>query len=171
VHREQAGPTVRAVVAAVVSAVVALTLLAACSSSNGTSKESVFSVAAGQCFRTPSTVKAELSDLTKVQCTKPHTEEAYAVIDYKPSTAAIESGAPTSTSAYPGADVLTSFAKGACAQQFSSYVGIDYLDSSLFFTYLLPSARGWEQEDDRSVLCFVTTTGRTLTKSVKGAKI
>ena len=50
-----------------------------------------------------------------------------------------------------------------CAQNFQSYVGISYLDSSLFFTYLLPSARGWEQSKDRAVICFVTTTGADLT--------
>ena len=40
---------------------------------------------------------------------------------------------------------------------------MSYLDSSLFFTYLLPSARGWEESNDRSVICFVTTTGQELT--------
>ena len=29
----------------------------------------------------------------------------------------------------------------------------------MFFTYLIPSARGWEQNKDRSVVCFITTTG------------
>jgi len=74
------------------------------------------------------------------------------------------------TSSYPGEDVLTTFAQGACAQRYRGYVGVDYLDSTLFFTYLLPSARSWEQQADRNVLCFVTTTGTMLTKSVKGTK-
>ena len=65
---------------------------------------------------------------------------------------------------------LSAFAQGACAQHFTGYVGVDYLDSSLFFTYLLPSARSWESDDDRDVICFVTTTGGTLTGSVKGSK-
>jgi hypothetical protein len=38
-------------------------------------------------------------------------------------------------------------------------------------TYLLPSARSWQQGEDRSVLCFVTTTGDPLTNSVKGSKL
>ena len=50
-------------------------------------------------------------------------------------------------SAYPGDDVLETFAQGACAQRFAGYVGVDYLDSTLFFTYLLPSARSWEQDE------------------------
>lgn len=144
--------------------------LASCSSSNGSGSESVFSVKPGQCFTTPTTVKAELSSLQRVSCTTPHTQEAYASVAFQPSAAAVASGAPTGDSAFPGADVLTAFAKGACAQRFGSYVGIDYLDSSLFFTYLLPSARSWEQDDDHTVLCFVTTTGGTLNASVRNSR-
>jgi hypothetical protein len=72
---------------------------------------------------------------------------------------------------YPGPEALASFANGACAQAFQPYVGVSYLDSSLFFTYLLPSARSWESDDDRTVLCFTTTTGKPLVVSVKGSKM
>lgn len=147
--------------------------LAACGGGGGDSHEvSVFSVKAGECFVAPGTVHVQLSKLTALPCSKPHTQEAYALVSYvaagtgggKPSAAA------SLTSSYPGDDVLTTFAQGACAQRFGSYVGVDYLDSSLYFTYLLPSARGWEQDSDRTVICFVTTTGGKLTSSVKGSK-
>ena len=50
-------------------------------------------------------------------------------------------------------------------------MGVDYRDSELFFTYLLPSPRSWEQDEDRTTLCFVTTTdGAQLTQSVEGTK-
>ena len=144
-------------------------LLAGCSwfggSSNGSSSESVFDVQPGQCFDAPKAVKAELSSLTKVACTVAHTQESYAVVGYP--TQGAGSAAP---GAYPGGDALDKFAKGVCAQRFTNYVGVDYLDSSLFFTYLLPSARSWEQNNDRNVLCFVTTTGGKLTASVKGSR-
>ena len=55
------------------------------------------------------------------------------------------------------------YADATCAQSFQDYVGISYLDSSLFFTYLIPSARGWDRKRDRTVICFVTTTGAELT--------
>lgn len=129
-----------------------------------TSSESVFSVEPGQCFVAPSTVKAELSELTKTPCTQPHTQEAYASVQYEGSATS------ASGSAFPGNDVLSTFAEGACAQRYADYVGVDYLDSKLFFTYLLPSPRSWEQNDDYKILCFVTTTGATLTESVKGSK-
>ncbi|MEO6885124.1 MAG: septum formation family protein [Jatrophihabitantaceae bacterium] len=126
--------------------------------------ESVFSVQPGQCFVAPATVKAELSDLTQTPCTQPHTQEAYAIVQYQAGTTS------ASNSAFPGNDVLSTFAQGACAQHYADYVGVDYLDSKLFFTYLLPSPRSWEQNDDYKIICFVTTTGGTLTSSVKGSK-
>jgi hypothetical protein len=129
-----------------------------------TSSESVFSVKVGDCFVAPADVKAELSSLTSTPCTEPHTQEAYASVPYQANATA------STTSAFPGNDVLSTFAQGVCAQRYAAYVGVDYLDSKLFFTYLLPSARSWEQNNDRNVLCFVTTTGAKLTSSVKGSK-
>jgi hypothetical protein len=141
-------------------------VLAGCSSSGGgNGSVSVFSVQPGQCFQAPSKVQAELSSLQKVPCSTPHTREAYAIVHYS-----APGGGGTTVSAYPGSDALSAFAKGACAQQYRGYVGVDYLDSSLFFTYLFPSARSWQSDDDRSIVCFVTTTGQPLTGSVKNSK-
>ncbi len=135
---------------------------------NSASKsESVFSVRPGQCFQAPAKVQAELSSLQRTPCSTPHTREAYAIVPYGATGTA---SSAQSGGAYPGSDALSTFAKGACAQRFTGYVGVDYLDSSLFFTYLLPSARSWESNDDRSVICFVTTTGSKITGSVKGSK-
>ena len=47
---------------------------------------------------------------------------------------------------------------------------MSYLDSKLFYTYLLPSARSWNDGDDRKVVCIVTTTGEELQTSVKGSQ-
>lgn len=125
---------------------------------------SVFKVAVGQCFNPPTGApKAAQSDLSSVACTVPHTQEAYATPSYQAPRGGDDS-------IYPGDASLASFANGSCAQAFAGYVGLSYLDSSLFFTYLLPSARSWEQGKDRTVLCFVTTTGKPLTTTVKGSK-
>jgi hypothetical protein len=125
---------------------------------------SVFDVQIGQCFTAQTDVRVELSELNAIACDQPHQQEAYAKIDYV---------APNGgdSSIYPGDSALAAFAKGACAESFTDYVGVSYLDSRLFFTYLLPSARGWEQEEDRTVLCFITATDRQLTQSVKGSKL
>jgi hypothetical protein len=169
-RRVSGGPATAVAAAAVVLCAL---LLSGCgwfgSSSNGQSSTSVFDVKPGQCFMAPTKVKAELSDLNQVPCTKAHTQEAYALVDYRAASSSGQSPSAASD-AYPGSDVLDKFAKGACAQRFRGYVGVDYLDSSLYYTYLLPSARSWEQDNDQTVICFVTTTGGTLTTSVKGSR-
>ncbi|MDQ1748221.1 MAG: hypothetical protein QOD07_2484 [Frankiaceae bacterium] len=138
--------------------------LAGCSGSgSGGNGTSVFHVKAGECFLPPSKVQAELTSLNRVACTSGHTQEAYAVVAYTGSGSGF-------TDQYPGDTVLKTYADGVCAQRFSAYVGVDYQDSKLFFTYLLPSARGWQQSHDRDIVCFVTTTGAVLHKSVKGTK-
>jgi hypothetical protein len=127
---------------------------------------SVFDVKAGQCFAAPTAVKAQISHVDRVSCAGPHDREVYATVSY-PSASG--SGGSSAKGDYPGDSAVASFAQGACAQRFGSYVGVSYLDSSLFFTYLAPSARSW-QDDDRTVLCFVTAAGRQLKGSVKGSK-
>jgi hypothetical protein len=123
---------------------------------------SVFSIEPGQCFEGQTEVKAQLSELTEVDCDDEHAQEAYALVTYEDA----EGQTPDT---YPGDDALTKFAQGACAGEYAKYVGIDYLDSELFYTYLLPSARSWE-DDDRSAICFVTSAGEPLRGSVKGSK-
>lgn len=132
--------------------------------SSGSKSVSVFAVEPGQCFQTPAEVHAQLSELDRRACDTPHTREAFAVVEYSPSSG------QTAATTYPGEQALSAFAEGACAQHYRDYVGVDYLDSSLFFTYLMPSARSWQQDDDRKVVCFVMGAGQTLTTSVKGSK-
>ncbi|MGN6088201.1 MAG: septum formation family protein [Actinomycetes bacterium] len=146
---------------------VAVASLSGCSifqkSSDGSESVSVFDVAKGSCVLPQTEVVEQVNSLKVVPCTAPHTQEVYAQVAYSDAQGA-------TASAFPGPDALRSFAEGACAQRFQSYVGVAYQDSSLFFTYLLPSARSWEQGRDRTVLCLVTTTGQKLTASVKGSK-
>ena len=119
---------------------------------------SVFRLKKGDCVVPPTTVKAEISQVEVVPCTTAHTQEVFGMADYKSDT-------------YPGPSALKSFADGACLQQYAGYVGVDYRDSSLFYTYLLPSARSWNSDvlNDRRVVCLVTTTGQTLYSPVKGS--
>jgi len=125
---------------------------------------SVFDLAVGDCTLTPTDVTVEVTKIDRVACSVPHQQEVFAKAAYVDATTA------ETPDAFPGNDALTAFAQGACAEAFTSYVGVDYRDSRLFFTYLLPSARGWEQDDDRQVVCFITTTGDVLTQSVKNTQ-
>lgn len=138
----------------------AATILTGCGSAPTTkgASLSVFHLRTGECATTPQAVKAELTSVKVVSCREPHTQEVYALVDDNAGTN------------YPGTTALQTFANGACLQRFAGYVGVDYRDSSLFYTYLLPSVRSWAQ-GDRTVDCVITTTGQQLTRSVKGAKI
>lgn len=125
------------------------------------SSVSVFDLKVGDCTLTPEDVSVEMTKITRVDCTVEHQQEVFALLPFTdPATS-------STATTFPGDDALKSFADGACAAAFADYVGVDYRDSTLYFTYLLPSTRGWEQNADRNVVCFITTTGATLTQSVK----
>lgn len=158
--RRKSSPALRV---ALVSAFVVPLLATGCShSKSGGHSVSAFDVKPGECLLPPTDVKQEISSLKMIDCSKPHTQEVYATVKY--DAAGSEHGAP-----YPGEAKLDTFANGACGQRYEGYVGIPYQDSSLFYTYLLPSARSW-QDGDREVICFVTTTGEQLQASVKGSR-
>jgi hypothetical protein len=130
-----------------------------------TEEVSVFNVAIGQCFAAQEgQPQVELSSLNALPCDTPHRQEAYAIVEYAPPEG-------VTGDAFPGDATLKDYADAKCAQSFQDYVGISYLDSTLFFTYLTPSARGWEQDKDRSVICFITTTGAQLTASAKESRL
>lgn len=133
-----------------------------CALFDGGGEGNVFDATPGQCFMAPAEVTAQISELDRVTCSQEHDQEVYAVVGYTSPD-----GEESDT--FPGDAALTSFADGACAEQFTRYVGVEYLDSSLFFTYLLPSPRSW-QEKDRAVVCLAMDSGRVLTGSVKGSK-
>ena len=124
---------------------------------------SVFDVEVGDCFLAPKEITTTFTTLSRVDCDVPHEQEAYAKATYT------DPGTDSTPETFPGEAALKSFADGVCAEQYADYVGIDYRDSELFFTYLLPSPRSWEGDADHSTLCFVTTTdGVQLTRSVQG---
>lgn len=83
---------------------------------------SVFDVAVGDCFVAQKEVTVELSDLSKVPCEVDHQQELYATVAYQAAA-----GASTdAVDSYPGDATLDTFAQGACAEQFTAYIGIAY---------------------------------------------
>lgn len=119
---------------------------------------SVFHLKVGECLVPPKNVQAELSSVKVVSCRSPHTQEVFATVQDN-----------TGSDQYPGDQALRTFADGQCLQRFRAYVGVDYRQSSLYYTYLVPSVRSWAASD-RTVVCVITTTGQQLTSSVKGSR-
>ena len=116
----------------------------------------------GDCLVPPTKVTVQLATVERVPCGDPHTQEVYALPVYDTPTG-------TSNSSYPTDTVLKQFAEGNCAQQFQTWDGVAYPDSKLFFTYLLPSARSWS-EDDRKIVCIIQTTGAPLRATTRNSK-
>jgi hypothetical protein len=97
--------------------------------------------------------------------------------------------ATASSIEYPGRDVLRTYAREACAAHFRAYLGSNTREPWYFLTYLFPSVASWtaasekrpklgplarlvtsSTRSDRSVVCFVRTTGPVLTASVRGRR-
>jgi hypothetical protein len=162
-------------------------LLTACGSSNpaavtGPRTVSVFKLHPSQCLTPPkSNPNLQVSTVTVVPCTQSHTEEVYCVLPYSPSPPGGIPRCPASpprlggnlTENYPGDKALETFANAMCLDEFQPYVGTPYKDSSLYYSYLYPSPRSWDDPTrrDRMVACVLVTTGAPLTRSAKGSRL
>ena len=119
---------------------------------------------AGVCLDVTDDVGPEIVDLPVVDCDAPHTHEIYAVV---------ESSAET----YPGFDALEDEAQVACLTAFEPYVEISPFDSTLFYSWMVPTLASWEDPDlgdggergDREIICVLgDRDGEALTGSMRG---
>lgn len=93
-------------------------------------------------------------------CTEEHTHELYAVVPYDDGDV------------FPGLAALDAFAERSCVAEFEPYVGISVFDSTLTFSWLVPTLASWNNNKDRDVLCVVGPfDGSTLSVSVKGSQL
>jgi Septum formation len=114
----------------------------------------------GTCLQVDDKLGAEVTKLPVIACDQPHTHEIYAIVKY------------TEKDVYPGTVELETFAQRECLGAFEPYVGISAFDSTLFFTWMVPSLEGWNTKKDRDVLCVLgAKDGRQITKSMKGTNL
>ncbi len=102
---------------------------------------SVFDLRSGDCLNPPDRVKDELLKVNVLPCSEQHSQEVLAVRKIDDDD-------------YPGDDAVRQKAERLCVDPFADYIGIDYVDSSLYLTYLLPSLRSWD-DGDQDVTCIV----------------
>lgn len=165
IPRSCAGYTlgIRSPARALLSSLLAVTTLVACSDDkdpNGPSAEPVLEVDPGECLLVTDALGAEVSKLPVVDCTTPHTHEIFATV------------AEDESEVYPGLSALETFAERECYGDFEGFVGISPFDSSLFITWMVPSLDGWNDEDDRTVLCILgRKDSGQLETSAKGLKV
>jgi hypothetical protein len=100
-----------------------------------------------------------METLPVVPCDEPHEGEVYALVELD------------DLDAYPGERELSDRAEMECLARFAGYVGVELADSTLFTTYMIPSIRGWQDDDDRTVVCLTVSAGGPLTRSVAGSQL
>jgi Septum formation len=119
----------------------------------------VGSNAASTCLLVTDDLPAEVDKLPTIGCDVPHTHEIYATVPY------------AANDVFPGLAELESFAQKACLTAFDKFVGISVFDSSLSFSWLVPSLDGWNKKKDRDVLCVLQDAkSAQLTGSMRDSK-
>lgn len=130
--------------------VLFLSLLVACGS------QSVFSIDVGTCF--DDTEAEQVSSVPEVDCSEPHDNEVFALINY------------TESESYPGEDTMNERGKELCIAQFDAYVGLSYPESDLEVYPITPSETSWNNQDDREIICALYALDLSkLTGSMRGA--
>ena len=148
--------------------VAAVAILAACSDDdadpNEPSDEPVLEVATNTgepvCMQVTEDLPPEVEQLPIIDCDVPHTHEIYATPELDENAV------------FPGLDALNEFAQVECLEAFEPFVGTSPFDSSLSYTWLVPTLGSWNEKDDREVLCVLADRGGAeLVGSQRGAGI
>jgi hypothetical protein len=114
----------------------------------------------GTCLAFEADVGPEITDLPVVPCEQSHSHEIFAVVVLD------------ETDVYPGFEALETTATAACLEHFEPYVGVNAFDSTLFYSWMVPTLTSWDREKDREIICVVGNhNGAPLTGSVKGTRM
>lgn len=122
-----------------------------------TADADVFSIQVGDCLDYAALGSGEINTVPVVPCAEPHDGEVYA-----------EMSLPDGD--YPGDDAVGEQADTFCYDQFATFVGIPWDDSSLDYSPLTPTADSWEGFDDRLIQCVVASQD-DVTESFQGSQL
>jgi hypothetical protein len=120
--------------------------------------DDVFKLVPGDCFNDESDAET-VSTVDIVECSVPHTWEAFASIKMTQDT-------------YPGEDAAQDEADSSCDQPFTDYVGLSYDESIYDYSFYYPTQETWDDPvlKDREILCLAVADDKSqITGSVKGA--
>lgn len=113
-----------------------------------------FAIAVGDCLN-DGNLEGEVTTVPTIDCAQPHDSEAYASI-------IVDDGD------YPGEEAILAEADAACLDEFNTFVGVNYDESVLNFSYYYPTAGSWDN-GDREILCLIYEDGTKVTGSLAGA--
>lgn len=117
---------------------------------------SVFDLQPGDCIVLDESLESAVETLPARPCDEEHNAEVYALVEMD------------DIDTYPGERELSLRAERECLAQFADYVGVDVADSTLFPTTLIPGIQGWQNDQDRTAVCFTVTAGEMIAHSVRG---
>ena len=98
----------------------------------------------------------EVESVPVVPCAEPHTGEVYAELVME-------------TDKFPGANGMAKKFENWCYAEFEKFVGISYDESVYGYTGFFPTKDSWEQLDDRTLQCIVSSE-EPVTGTLKDAK-
>lgn len=142
--------------------VALLLLTTACSDDDGDrmSVRDVDETSVGTCLLFGAEVGAEVTTLPVVPCGESHSHEIFAVITSQ-----------NESDVYPGFEALESEAQTGCFAAFEPYVGIDFFDSDLNYSWMVPTLTSWDRDDDREIICVIANhNGAPLVGSARDAR-
>lgn len=141
-------------------------LLGACSDDGGAPVLELAKKGEGTCLMAGLDIGPEVTEIPVVSCDGEHSHELYAVVPYK------NLAAPEQSDVFPGLAALDTFAERECIARFEKYVGVSPFDSTLLFSWLVPTLASWNNNDDRDILCVVGLfDSKMLTGSVRDSKL
>lgn len=131
------------------AALLTLGLMAACSGSGDIRNSaatvvtagawSVFDLRLGDCIAPDGLAASDSDEVLLVPCTEAHEWEVFGVVTHPDA-------------AYPGDAAVATFADQACL---SLLTKSETQQDATAFTYLLPTKDGWDERDDRVIVCVV----------------
>jgi hypothetical protein len=111
-------------------------------------------LAVGNCFNAEEA--EEISSVEARDCDEPHRFEVVHVVDW-----------PNPDDPYPNLDAQDAFLVTECGPAFASYVGTEYLASSLELWIYSPPEEGWSQGDHEFVCAVYDPADNELDSSVR----
>ncbi|MCY9782429.1 septum formation family protein [Nocardiopsis sp. EMB25] len=120
----------------------------------------VFELNVGDCFVEEELNAAfgseKVSDVPLVDCAEPHDSEFFYAEDMAEGD-------------FPGEAAVDAAVEDVCyGDNFTDFVGVPYTESEIYAGALFPDATGWENFDDREIICYVFTE-EMVTGTLEGA--
>jgi hypothetical protein len=114
----------------------------------------------GDCFDMPESAEesGEIDEVRLIPCGDPHDTEVFALVELPTPV-----GEP-----YPDEDQLATEGEDLCKASFESYVGVPYVNSSLWMSVIYPGPSEWRKGDRAAACLLLEEDARKMDESVAG---